>query len=152
MALLNPEDWQSHIDIVNDFHNDAFQQDVIWQRTIRKLSSHGEDSGPKTENIILKGLLQYNNFRSWPINKDEITGQVDNESNLLYLNLQYLKDNNYLNSDGQFIFDPGMDKFIINGVKYSPKGDSQAAQASDTVLFHFIVLKREEVDSGNNPY
>jgi len=155
MGIVKQKYWDRHVALVNEYHDDAFQQKVIWLRTFKKYGRFADDNETKQEEIEILGLLNYNNFRSWPINKDEIVGQVDNESNMLYLNMAYLRgldDGAYVNAEGQFRFDPGTDKFKINGVTYSPKGDSQAAQAKDVVLFHFIILKREEQETGKSIY
>lgn len=151
MAHMTQAEWDLHKSIINEYQDDAFQEDITWLSSAKVVNRWGEEQ-QNFLSINILGLIQYNQFRSWPINKDKITGQIDDESCLLYLNIKYLRDNGYTNENDQFIFNPGLDKFIVNGVKYSPKGDSQTAQAKDTVLLHFIVLKRDEINTGNNIY
>jgi len=152
MTLIKQKYWDRHINIINEFHSDAFQQQITWKSCIKQYGTHGDDNEMRYKDITILGLIQYNHFRSWPINKDTIVGQVDQESELLFLNIKYLRDNGYTNDNDQFIFKPALDRFEVNGVVYTAKGDSQTAQAKDKVLLHFIVLKREEIETSENIY
>lgn len=144
--------WDKYREIINNFHEDAFRQEVTWERTLTNRDVHGEDRNIRRENIILEGLVQYNYFRSWPINKTEIAGEVDKENVLIYFNINYLKKMGYTDDKGNFLFNRGYDRFIIDGVEYKPFGDSHAAQAKGETLFIFIILKREDIDTGEEPY
>lgn len=152
MAHMKQINWQEYRDIINEWQEDAFQQEVTWNRLITSLSKNGEDNNERFKDIKIKGLLQYNNFRAWPITLPTDTGEIDKESCMLYLNIKYLKDNNYTNAHNQFKFDPAMDRFTINGVKYKAMGDSQVSQAHDQPLLLFIVLKREETITSETVY
>lgn len=152
MGHMTQADWDAHEKAINDYHEDAFQQDVIWKRLITNLSINGEDGAERSNDITLKGLIVYNFFRSWPMNKPDTTGEIDQESCVLYLNNKYLNDNGYLNINGQFNFKPVEDRFIINGVIYKPSGDAQISQTNYKTLLHFVILKREEIFSQENKY
>lgn len=151
MAFMKPEDWQAYQDTLNEWQEDMFQQPVTWESKRKTRTVHGEYQ-ERPSSIELKGLIQYNYFRSWPITKIKDSGEVDKESMILYLNIKYLADNGWANMAGQFMFDPGYDRFIVNGVTYKAMGESQAAQAHDKPLFLFIILKREELSTSDTKY
>ena len=152
MAHLTQADWDAHAAAINEFAEDAFQQLITWRTNITNLSEHGEDDVNRTRDITLKGLVLYNYFRSWPTNKPDVAGEIDNESVLIYFNSKYLADEGYINSDGQFDFQPVTDRFWVNGLQYKASGESQAAQSNDQPLLHFVIMKREELNSHENKY
>ena len=152
MAHMKASDWQRYEDIMNEWQEDAFQEIITWRKSIVRLSTHGEDNNERFEDKELRGLIQYNYFRAWPINTPSDSGELDKESCLLYLNIKYLRDNNYTNSNDQFAFNPTMDRFLIRGVVYKAFGDSHVAQAYNKPLFAYIILKREEVETGKELY
>ena len=152
MSNLTPADWDAHTDAINSFHDDAFQHVITWKRIITNLDENGEDGNIRYEDIELRGLMLYNYFRSWPTNKNDQAGEIDKQSCLLYLNSEYLRGLGYLNNLDQFDFLPVEDRVIINGLVYKANGESQAAQAKDKNLLHFIILKREELETGSSKY
>lgn len=149
--FLSDAEWAEYEDAVNAFHNDAFQQPIVWRKLVSTFDSIGREK-TRYINDTLLGIIQYNHFRSWPINIESVTGQIDNQSMLLFLNNKYLEDRNLLNSEGQFEFKPDTDRFTVNGVEYVAKGDSQTAQTKNKALLHFIVLKREEIKTSEQRY
>lgn len=149
---MTKEQWDTYAGILDEWQEDAFQQDIIWRKSVVVLSKHGEDNNVRFIDKELKGLIQYNYFRAWPINQPTDSGELDKESCLLYLNIKYLKSMGYTNSYDQFQFEPTMDRFIINGVTYKAFGDSQVAQAHNKPLFIYIILKREEVETSKSLY
>lgn len=150
--FLTPTEWLEYEATVNKFQEDAFQQVITWNRCIRALTTDGTDDKPLYKEATLKALVQYNHFRSWPINADTPTGEMDKESILVFFNNKFLSDNNFLNQHGQFKFKPSLDKFIINGVRYKSKGDSQSAQTLSGPLLHFIILLRDYTETPDNKY
>jgi hypothetical protein len=142
-TFITDLEWEDYEATINNFHDDAFQQTVVWRRSISMFNKLGQTVN-RTVDTDLKGLINYNHFRSWPINKESITGQVDKESMLLYINNQYLADLDLLDEAGVFKFNPDLDKFIVDNIEYAAKGNSQTAQTKTKKLLHFIVLKREE--------
>lgn len=152
--IIDDNEWADYREDVNSFMNkDAGLQEIIWHRSLLRISKNGEDNNPTTlQPVTILGLIQYNHFRSWPISKESETGQIDSESMLVFLNLEYLGEQGYLNDKGQFEYKPDLDRFEINGLIYVDKGNSQTAQAKDYPLMHFMVLKREEISTGDNQY
>ena len=144
--------WDAYENILNEWQEDAFQQIITWRKSVVILSKHGEDNNERFEDKELRGLIQYNYFRAWPINQPSDSGELDKESCLLYLNIKHLRDNGYTNNFNQFKFDPAMDRFVINGVTYKAFGDSQVAQSHNKPLFVYIILKREEIETSKNIY
>jgi len=150
---VDNNDWIDYKNVVNEFHEDAFQQEITLRRVVKGgLDPHGEDTPDSYTVLILKGLLQYNDYRTWPSTKNTSSGEVDKQNTLLYLNIKYLKDNNLTNGDGFLDFDPGHDRFILKGQEYKALGESQTAQASDEPLLQYIILKREEKDTTDSIY
>ena len=153
MGFVSAADWQEYKDVINEFNlDDSNLQDIVWQRLGTNLSRWGEDDNEVRTNQIIKGLVQYNYFKSWPTNQTTVSGEIDKESLLIWLNIKYLTDNGWMTTAGQFIFRSGEDRFIIRGEVYKALGDSQAAQASDEPLEVFIVLKREETETADLVY
>jgi hypothetical protein len=152
MAHLSQADWDAHKAAIDEFHEDAFQQDVIWKKSVTVLSKNGEDNNERSIDTLLKGLVLYNYFRSWAINKSDHAGEIDKQSCMLYLNNQYLEDLGHINNTGQFKFKPVEDRFLINGILYKANGESQAAQTNNKPLLHFIILKREDISSSQTKY
>lgn len=152
MAFLTAADWQRYSDVINEFHEDANQEPIIWKKHVNTIDRYGEDKTITYTDIELKVLVQYNYFRSWPISKTNVSGQVDKESVMLYINTKYLMDNGYTNSDNLIDFDPGKDFFVIRGLVYRSFGETAVAQAKEKVLLQTIILKREEIDTGELKY
>lgn len=135
--------WERYHKVINDFNAEAAQAEFIWKRRRLTISRDGEDADVETyDNITLKGLFQFNTFRTWPITEFTETGQEDKQSQVLWLNLKYLTNLGYVNQHGLFNFDPTSDIFDYLGNLYEASGDTPAAQAHDKPLMFMIVLKR----------
>ena len=154
MSFLTDAEWQEYRDVINEFHEDANQETVTWRKHINVLDRYGEDKdgGPSYNDTPLLALVQDNFFRSWPINDATVTGKIDQESVMLYINTQYLVDTGYANAAGQLVFDPGKDFFIVKGVTYKVYGELTSAQAKETNLFNLIILRREEIATSAKKY
>jgi len=153
MGFLSAADWQEYKDCINEFNlDDSHKQVMTWKRLATNLNRWGEDDNVVHADVQLNCLVQYNYFKSWPTNQTTVSGEIDKESLLIWLNIKYLGDAGYLTANGQFNFRPGEDRFIIKGEVYKALGDSQAAQASDEPLEIFIVLKKEETETGDLVY
>lgn len=137
-------EWDDYRDIINKFHNDAFQQTITWRKKTNSNNIHGEDTIEKTTDIQLKCLVSYNDYRSWPVTVPSNSGFIDAQSLLIYLNTKYLTDNNFTNANGFLNLDPIRDRFILKGRVYIAMGESDTAQANDDPLLQFLILKREE--------
>lgn len=153
-TYIQNNQWAQFRDVIDNFNDDAFNQPVQWLHTVNTLSEFGEDNNVVHETIELKGLIWYNDYRSWPTSIPKPSGIVDGQSVVLYLNIKYLYTNfpTKLNADNFLKLDIGNDVFIINGQRYKAAGESQTAQASDKPLILFIILKREESTTSQDKY
>jgi len=152
--MLTAAQWASYKAIINRA-SESFNQDiVIWRRQTRNFQRHGEDtpSVPATEDINLDCLIAYNIFRTWPMTDETVSGALDKENITMLLNKKYLLDNGYLNADGFFEIDPGVDIFFHHGITYRSAGETEVAQAGDDPLMFYIVLAREETPTGSAKY
>lgn len=141
--MSNKINWAAFKKVVNNFHNEANQADIIWKRNINRISRVGEDQLIDDYEIItLKGLIQYNDFRTWPITRFTNTGNEDKQSEVLILNIAYLKSLNLLDEQENFIYNADKDRFISKGIEYEDAGSTPVSQASDETLLFYIVLKR----------
>lgn len=152
MAFLTDKDWLEYVEVINEFAQDASQESIIWHRSKGGLDRFQEDN--KTERydtIELKGLILYNVFRTWPIDRDSESGMLDNQNCMVFLTNKVLEDLGYLNTAGYFDFKHDTDWFEIAGIRYRPAGDTQAAQAKPLVeqkypLMTCVILTRHQVD------
>jgi hypothetical protein len=145
--------WDLYNNAINKTANDLFfQKEISWYRLIENLNIHNEDQGKEYSLVTLKCLLDYNTFRTWPIDLPTISGSVDRQSLLVVLNKKYLADNNWLTPSGHFNFKPGADYFIIDDIEYRDAGDTNAAQTSDDNLLFYLILRRSEYKTGEEIY
>lgn len=136
--------WDRYKKIINDFiDTDAGKQPFLWLRKISQMSPFGEDLRRYTV-VKLEGLFQYNFIRTWPANRDSISGELEGENLVLYISSRLLRDNGYIDEFGYPAINWSEDRFILNGKVYKPDGDTQVAQAHDEALLFFVILKREE--------
>lgn len=148
MPLTN---WDKYRKVINKYAGTVSNQEVIWHRVVANLDRFGEGEGEQTVPIVLKALVAYNVFRTWPVDSRTLTGVIDKEYCHVYLNLEYLKEAGYLTADNQFDFNPGLDRFWINGLEYKPAGDTGASQANTSPLFQIIILEREAYPTSEDP-
>lgn len=152
MAHMTQSQWDRYIKTINEWNEDVGQQVIIWKKNITNNNRWGESSNERYKEIELKGLIHYNNFRSWPVNMYTDTGELDKQSIMIFFNIEYLRNLGHTDQNGIFKYDPGLDKFLVNGILYVNSGESQVAQAKDNPLLTFIILKREEINTGNEFY
>ena len=152
MAFLSDNDWIEYINVINEFASDASQESIIWKRSRGGLDRYQEDNPTERfDTITLKGLVLYNVFRTWPIDRDSETGMLDNQNCMVFLTNKVLNDLGYLNANGYFNFNHAADEFEIAGIKYRPAGDTQAAQAKPMLVQAFplmtcIILTRHQIE------
>lgn len=136
--------WDKYKSIINDFMDlDAGCQEVIWAKAVEQILDHGEDSIPKYFKKPIKALCYYNAFRNWPINRNTLAGEIDDENLSIMITAKYLREHGYLDDNGYWNFDWTLDRFEINGIVYRPTGDTQVAQAKDEGLIFQVILKRD---------
>lgn len=151
MPFIEDSDWQEYEEDINDFHEDAFQQVIIWKNPVRTLNKSGSEA-PLYLDKELRCLIHYNHFRNWPINIQNITGDTDKQSVQVYFNAKHLDNEGVLNSEGLFEFDPILSRFVVDGVWYKPSGDSKTAQTKNKTLLHFVILRRDILETSEDKY
>lgn len=148
--LISGADWAAFESLISDDVQDTFfQQKIIWRRATTMSDRYGEDNEALiTSDIPLLCQLNYNYMRTWPITKTSEAGETDEQSIQIYFTKKYLRDLGYLNSNDYFIYNPGLDRFIIDGLIMKPMGDSSAAQAEDGALLISVIVVRQPPDTG----
>ena len=151
---ISDADWDNYKAIINDAHNIFNQENITWVRYTSGLQRFGEDdpSSVTISQIVLKCLVNYNVYRSWPLSEESTSGQLDKESIAAIFNRSYLASLGYINANGNFIIDPGKDYFIHRGVKYRCAGETPAAQAKDEPLLIYVILRRLNPVTGSDTY
>jgi hypothetical protein len=145
--LVSDRDWDAYRSLMMDAHDTFHQKDIVWKRATTDISIWGEDPTTPYVDVHIKGLLNDNYRRSWPITQATDAGKLDRESTQLLLNKDYLRNNGWLNNDGYFDFKRDEDLFVIDGITYRPSGDTPTGQAHDDEVMFAIILKREESPS-----
>lgn len=144
-------DWTQYKNIINDFiDNDSGRQPFLWLRKIEQPLAYGEDSGVVYEPVQLDGLFMYNYIKTWPINPQSLTGELDIANMVLYISARLLSENGFLDDFGYWDYNWSEDRFIVNGKVYKPGGDTQVAQAKDEALLFFVTMKREDPQETEN--
>lgn len=152
MPRISNKTWKSYKRILTNYvDQDVGLQTVIWLKHIMYPEAFGEDpkGDENYEPIELKALVNYNDFRIWPINKGTPSGELDEMNCAIILSQKQLITLNetredILNEQLNWVFDQALDRFEINGVRYIAKGDTQTAQAKDQPILFQVVLRREE--------
>lgn len=126
---------------------DHARQKVTLRRSwVNPIPAWGEDTERIYEDVEIEGLLNYNSFRVWPINKATETGELDEMNMALLLSSKDLEARGLLNDKGYFEFDTAYDRFIFNGNVYMGKGDTELSQAHEQPLLFQILLRRERLE------
>ena len=135
--------WNKYNSLINSFTKDNFKAQIIWRRYTDKINRHGEDDDdPQYTEFLLEGMVQFNDFRTWPITKFTLTGAEDKQSEVLWLSKSYLESNDLLDGDGRFTYNSPMDIFVHEGIEYKDAGSTSTAQSLEDSLLYFIILKR----------
>jgi len=146
--------WDRFEQVINQTAFDLFfQKNITWHRLVKKLDPHGENyENVNYTAVTLKALIDPNVTRERPLQGFSITGQLDGQYCWLILNKKYLNDNGWLTNAGHFDYNLGKDYFEIDNIRYRAHSDSNASQTdSDNVLF-YILLKREEYNTGEKVF
>lgn len=151
--LISSAEWAAYRQVINDASDTFGQQLITWNAVSKRLAFSGDErDSDEITYISLRGLCQYNIFKLWPNTKESDAGELDKESMAIILNKDYLNSLHYLNSQGNFIYNPETDTFTINGEKYYPAGDTQVAQTHEDPLHIYIILKRTPTPTGDTIY
>lgn len=137
--------WERYNKIISDFMDmDVGVQPILWKKFVNHPLSWGEDGGGSYIEVQLKGLIEYNAFRVWPMNRGTTSGEVDGQSLAILVSKTTLQEAGYINSEGYWDFDGPRDLFIISGIPYKASGDTEVCQAKDSSLLFLVILKREK--------
>lgn len=152
MNLIGNAMWDKYKAIIGvDAHDTFSQMSITWRHSLGGLDYHGEDNlNENFEDIDLKILGIFNSYRTWPVDRFTDAGVSDQENMVMQLSRKYLEDNNWLDANGNFIYDQSSDRFIHMGIKYKAAGDTVVSQAFDDPLHVYIILLREELITGTD--
>ena len=150
-GIISHSTWDMYRKTIKDFHKSVGKQKITWKKLVKNLDHYGEGFSRVFLDIELEILAGYNDSRTWPTDKLTEAGIRDQENLYLYLNRQVLEDKGHLNSNGYLDFDPGYDRFIVQGIEYKPAGDIASAMAEDNPLYVMLILKRVETHTGDEP-
>lgn len=144
--LIPDRIWDRYKTVISGFiDNDTGKQAIVWKRAINQPRAYGEDSKEKFfPDISLEVLVGYNYMRQWPINKSTTTGENDDQNCVIWVSKNKLSTLGYLDSNGYWVMDQSLDRFLISGKIYKMAGDTQVSQAKDSPLLFMVILKREE--------
>lgn len=143
--LVSDKAWNRYKKVVQRFmDDDTGLQKVTWLKHIKFPLDFGEDNSLDnyTKHEIL-ALINYDSFRTWPANIGTPLGDLDNINCALLISQSRLQEMGFLDESGYWKFDSVLDRFLINGQMYIPKGDTQVAQAKNNVLAFQIILRRQ---------
>lgn len=148
-GVVHPSQWQNYRDTVNAYHKSVGKQKIVWRKVVSNIDRYGEGVAAVTTDIELEVLMGYNDMRTWPTDRLDNVGVRDKENLWLYLNKQVLLEAGHLNARGYLDFNPGLDRFLVQGIEYKPGGDISSAMAEDNPLYILLILEREEPQVGN---
>jgi hypothetical protein len=149
---ISSQKWAQYKSIVNNFAKTANKAILIWVRGIDRVEQFREEEHESGDRVNLDCLIGYNSFRTWPITKQDQSGELDNQNMLVFLNKQYLRDLGYLTANNYFNFKPDKDYFIYQGIKYKCEGDTAVSHAHDDDLHITLILHREETLTGDDRF
>lgn len=153
MDRLGIANWAKYKALINDAHDTFNQETFVWYRFKSGLDRFGEDrETAKYDAITLKGLFDFNYFRKWPTVFTQPTGEIDRQTTVVILNVKYLRSLNLTTPKGRFDYDPALDRFEYDGIIYKAVSDTRISQAQDEPLLFDMLLEREELNTGENPY
>ena len=143
--LVDSAIWEDYKELIGiDAADTFFQDEIIWKKANPFLDKHGEDEiGETFVDVILKCLVDYNDFRTWPITRNTETGEIDKQTAVVIFSLKTLKDLGFLNANGNFDYDSDEDRFELDGILYKSMGDTNTAQAQNEPLLFQLVVERE---------
>lgn len=158
MALIDAQVKASFLASQRSAHDEYMTKTITWKkRAGKKRSEWGEDTPETYEDRELKVLENYNYMRTWPITQHTESGSLDKQSIQLFISKFHLEDAGWLNSQGNMDYDPGYDRFIIDGVPYIAAGDTLSSQFFEDDLLFLINVRASISDNylvntvGSNP-
>lgn len=149
MQLVSDAMWDIYKKTMMDIHDTFAKKEIIWVNNSRREDRFGEDKINEPNQIVLLGLYNSNYMRTWPVTTNTSSGEIDQQSAQIFFNKEYLQNIGYLNADGYFKYNPGLDRFIIDGLQYKAFGDTATAQMMDDDAWVTIIIKRDVAETGN---
>lgn len=157
LGFISPSLMSTFIAQQNLSHKDFMSKEIVWKKCKGYLQPFDEDySRAKEPNddgylyIPLMALCNFNYARTWPVSQDSESGKLDRQSIQVYFSIDQLSQLGYVNTNGNFDYDPGMDRFIINGIPYRNEGDTPASQIPDSQLVFTMVLRPDPTSTGSS--
>ena len=149
--LVGPIVWSTYQELIGvDAFDTFFKEDLIWKRAEAFIDSNGEDQiGRGFSDVTLKCLIDYNDFRTWPISRQTESGEIDKQTMVVLLSINNLESLGFMNSNGNFDFQ-NEDRFELDGILYKDRGNTNVAQAQDVSLIVQLVLEREIVQTSDD--
>ena len=153
ISLISSAQWAAFRQVINNASESFNAELITWKQLIKKLDYDGDDKYGNTEfaSHNLKVLINYNVARVWPIDKLTEKGFLEKDSAVIILNKDYLRGLGYINTNGNFNFDAGLDRFLIKNILYKCMGSTEASQAYDDPLLEYIIVVKDEVSTGQSP-
>lgn len=151
--LVGSANWDLYKTIMRNAQETFAKKTITWKRFQGANDRFMEDNSSATfTDVTLEVLLEYNAFRTWPVNQPKDFGEQDKENITILINKAYLSELGYINSNGNFAFDKVMDRFVFDGQSHCAAGDTQVAQGNDDGLFEMIIVRRDAIKTGSaNP-
>ena len=95
--LVPNKSWDRYKKIIRTFMDiDAGRQEITWAKHVDQLPTHAEDYYQVYQPITIEALCYYNSFRNWPINKETVTGELDDENLSIMVTDSFIKSIGYL--------------------------------------------------------
>lgn len=144
--LIGASVWAQFKSVIDSAHDTFNQQPITWKRSKGGLDLNGEDNlSEQFDMITLYGLVDYNAFRKWPVTQTSETGELDRQTEVLLLNMEYLRNEGYLNANNYFAYNEAADRFIHNGITYKAYGGTHLSQTKTEPLLFMVILQRQEI-------
>lgn len=150
--MLNKADLDKFRLLHKEYFADQALQTILLKQKTRRISRRGSDNSTRFKYVELKGIIAYNFFRTWPSVKNDVQGDYDNQNMVVMFHKDYLTENNLVNDKGNLDYNPGEDKFIINGVNYKDAGFTDVSQVGVDPMFEHLILTPDKVETGNIPH
>lgn len=150
MSYITPAQWSNFSQIQRQYYEDIAGITIQWKRVVNNVDRWGEGEAEAFQDIPMKAIVAFNDFRTWPVNRPTASGTLDKENLYILLNKEYLSENGWLNDNGYFDLDPVLDRFIVDGILYKPDGDTQVAQVYSDVGLIMVILSREPTATGSS--
>lgn len=145
---LSNELWDQYKDILNEFSLSTHTEDIEYYQLSPSQDRFGEGSGNTYSKTDLKFSPYFNFFRTWPINTETATGDIDKQNMVAIFNIKALSTLGLL-INGRFKINSGDDFFIYRGEYYEIGGETPDAVANGDILNEYLILKKVDSKTHN---